>query len=78
MQISNYMESLCQNFSVAFEKVIAHSIAFCLCLKRAVDNGKVYGILLTDLSKAFDCLSHELLLARLHTCEFSISALRLI
>ena len=29
-------------------------------------------------SKAFDCLSHELLLAKLHAYDFSISALRLI
>ena len=43
----------------------------------AVD-GKVFGILLTDLSKGFDCLSHELLLAKLHASGFSMSALRLI
>ena len=34
--------------------------------KGASDNNKVFGALLTDLSKAFDCLSHDLLIAKLH------------
>ena len=29
--------------------------------KRAVDNNNVFGALLTDLSKAFDCISHDYL-----------------
>ena len=33
--------------------------------KRAVDSGQMFGALLTDLSKAFDCLDHELLIAKL-------------
>ena len=46
--------------------------------KSAVDKGKSFGVLLTDLSQAFNCLSHELLLAKLHAYGFSIVALRLI
>ena len=46
--------------------------------KSAVDKGKSSGALLTDLSKAFDCLPHELLLAKRHTYGFSIAELRLI
>ena len=34
--------------------------------KEAKDNNKVFGALLTDLSKAFDGLSHDLLIAILH------------
>ena len=46
--------------------------------KSAVDKGKSFGALLTDLSKAFDCLSYELLLAKLHAFGFSIATLKLI
>ena len=44
----------------------------------AGDNGKVFGILLTELSKACDCLSHKLLLGKLYAYGFSISELRLV
>ena len=41
------------------------------------DKGNSFGALLTDLSKAFDCLSHELLIAKLAAYGFSRSALKL-
>ena len=43
-----------------------------------LDHGKVTGALLTDLSKAFDCLTHELLIAKLNAYGFEINATRLI
>ena len=46
--------------------------------RRSVDKGKVFGALLTDLSKAFDCLDPELLNAKLNAYGFSLPALRLI
>ena len=46
--------------------------------KLAVDKGKDFGALLTDLSKAFDCISQEFVLAKLHVYGFSLRALRLI
>ena len=46
--------------------------------KKAVDNGNVFGALLTDLSKAFDCLPHDLIIAKLNSCGFNLIALNLI
>ena len=44
--------------------------------KSATDNKKSFGAFLTDLSKAFDCLSHNLLIVKLNAYGFSMSALR--
>ena len=46
--------------------------------KSAIDNRNVFGALLTDLSKAFNCLSYGLLIAKLNAYGFSIAALRLV
>lgn len=43
-----------------------------------MNSGGVFGAVLTDLSKAFDCLPYELLIAKLDACGFEISTLRLI
>ena len=46
--------------------------------KRSADNSKIFGALLTDLLKAFDCLDHELLIAKLNAYGFSLTALKLV
>ena len=60
-----------------------YSIHYCLLVmlekwKNAVDEGKCFGALLTDLRKAFDCLSHELLTAKLQAYGLDLPALKLI
>ena len=45
--------------------------------KSAVHKRKYFGAL-TELTKAVDCLSRELLLAKVHVYSFSLSALRLV
>ena len=45
--------------------------------KSSLYKGKAFGKLLTDLSKAFDCLSHELIMAKSNAYWLSLSALKL-
>ena len=46
--------------------------------KESVDNGGAFGVLLTDLSKVFECLPCELLIAKLDAYGFDKSSLKLI
>ena len=47
-------------------------------IEKSIDKGGKCGTLLTDLSKAFDCLLHDLLIAKLHAYGFEIDSLRLV
>ena len=80
-QISNYMNYFLSKFQCVFRKV--YSTQYCLLallekFKSAIDKGNLVAALITYLSKAFDCLSHEFLLAKLHAYGFSFSALRFV
>ena len=46
--------------------------------KKALDNRLLTGAILTDLSKAFDCLKHDLLIAKLNAYGFDNSSLKYI
>ena len=47
-------------------------------MEKAVDSNKVFGAILTDLTKALDCICHDLLVAKLHGCGLSLPALKMI
>ena len=47
-------------------------------MENAVDKGKLFGALLTNLSKAFDCLPREMIIARVNGDGFNLPALKLI
>ena len=79
-RLSIYFEVMLSKFQCGFCK--GFNTQHCLLLmlekwKRAVDKNKVFGALLTDLWKAFDCRSHNLLIAKLKSYGLSQSALKL-
>ena len=80
-QLSNHFDNILSKFQCGFRK--GYSPQHCLLLmidkwKKAVDNHKVFGAVLTDLSKAFDCICHDLLIAKLNAYGLSLPALKLI
>ena len=46
--------------------------------RKMLDKCGTFGALLTDLSKAFDCLTRDLLIAKLHALNFDMNGLNLI
>ena len=43
--------------------------------RESLDQGDAYGALLTDLSKAFDCLPHELVIAKFYAYGVDVPSL---
>ena len=67
-QILAYIDKFLSPYLFGFRK--GHSTEQCLIImleawKEALDEKKNAGAILTDLSKAFDCLNHDLLTAKL-------------
>ena len=80
-QLYSFMSKFLSKYQCGFHK--GYSTQYCLFArlekaKSAVDKGNPFGALLTQLSKAFDCLSYKILLAKRRAFGFSIAALRLI
>ena len=80
-QIMMFMDPLFSKSQCGFRKDYGTRDCFLVMLehwKSVVDKGKVFGALLTDLSKAFDCLSHELIVAKLNAYGFNLAVLKLV
>ena len=77
-QILTYVEKYLSPYLFGFRK--GHSTEQCLNImlerwKKALDQKRHVGAVLTDLSKAFDCINHELIIAKLEAYGFKREAL---
>ena len=80
-QINTYMEDKISNYVTGFRK--SHGTQYSLVMllercKQAIDKEEYISVMYMDLSKAFDTINHDLLLAKLRAYGFSTSALNLL
>ena len=76
-----YFDQFLSKFQCSFRK--GFSTENCLLYmienwKESLDQGGHCDALLTDLSKAFDCIMHDLLIAKLQACGFDNDSLNFI
>ena len=80
-QMYPYLNQIFSKYQCGFRK--GYNAQHCLMAmiekwRKFLDIGGHAGALLTDLSKAFDCIDHELLIAKLHAYGFDNDALKFI
>ena len=79
--LSNFFENLFSKYQCRFRKGLKTKHCLIKLMKKwreCLDQGLEFGALLTDLSKAFDCLPHDSLIAKLNAYGVDNSELRLI
>ena len=79
-QINAYFETILSNIQCGFQK--GYSAQHCLIALinkycKFLDRGDLSGSLMTEFSKAFDCIDHKLLTAKMLAYRFDIKSLKL-
>ena len=77
----NILRQCYPNIKCCFRK--AHNVINALLpmiekWRKFLGEGNAFGVLLSDLSKAFHCLPHELLIAKVHAYGIDIPSLKLL
>ena len=78
-QISSFFENIFSKYQTGFRKDFNPQsclVAMIEKFKKSLDQGGEYAALLTDPSKGFDCLPHNLIIAKLHAYGFDKALLR--
>ena len=79
--MSDYFNDVLSKFQCGFRKGFGaqNCLLFMIeTIRKTRDNHGVFAAVMTDLSKAFDCISHELLIAKLNAYGFDETSLKVI